>query len=140
MSEPSARRGLKPMHSGEVEVDDDLVRRLVTSQFPVWAPLSLRRAASTGTDNVIYRLGDHLGLRLPRIHWAVPQITKEHEWLPRLAAHLPASVPEPVALGAPGQGYQYPWLVYRWVNGADAMAGPVNDWGRLVGRHLSFRR
>ena len=73
------------MHADEVMVDDDLVRFLLEEQFPAWARLSLERTSSTGTDNAIYRLGPDLGLRLPRIRWAVAQVTREHEWLPRLA-------------------------------------------------------
>ena len=120
------------MHADEVDVDDDLVRALVASQFPQWAHLPLQRMRSTGTDNVIFRLGRDLGVRAPRIHWAVKQIGKEYEWLPRLAPHLPAAVPEPLAKGEPGNGYPYPWLVYRWLDGEDALVADVPDWGRLA--------
>ncbi len=96
------------MHAEEVDVDvdDHLVRDLIAEQFPEYADLPLWRAPSTGTDNAIYRLGPHLGLRLPRIQWAVQQIGKENEWLPRLARHLPAAVPEPVAVQAWEKPYQ----------------------------------
>jgi aminoglycoside phosphotransferase (APT) family kinase protein len=93
--------------------------------------LSLTRLASSGTDNVIFRVGDELALRLPRIRWAVPQIAKELEWLPKLAPQLPIAVPQPVALGQPDLGYPYPWLVYRWVNGHDALRAPP-DWRRIA--------
>jgi len=120
------------MHADEVDVDDRLVRGLIDEQFPQYADLPLRRTPSMGTDNAIYRLGRQLGLRLPRIHWAVHQVAKEHNWLARLAPHLPAAVPEPVAVGAPAGRYPYPWLVYRWLEGCDALAGPVTDWTRLA--------
>ena len=86
----------------------------------------------TGTDNAIYRLGPDYGIRLPRIGWAVGQIAKEAEWLPRLAPYVPTAVPEPVALGEPGCGYPYPRLVYRWIEGIDAMASPIPDWAGLA--------
>ncbi len=70
------------MHDDEVFVDDSLVRRLVDTQFPHWSDLPLTRVRSTGTDNAIYRLGDNIGLRLPRIHWAISQVAKEWDWLP----------------------------------------------------------
>jgi aminoglycoside phosphotransferase (APT) family kinase protein len=108
------------------------VRALVGAQFPQWAHLPLRRASSTGTDNAIYRLGGGLGVRVPRIDWAVPQIDTEHDWLPRLAPHLPTAVPEPLARGEPGHGYPYPWLVYRWIDGRDALVGTVDDWCGLA--------
>jgi aminoglycoside phosphotransferase (APT) family kinase protein len=116
------------MHTEEIEVDGDLVRGLVSDQFPRWAGLSLEPIASTGTDNAIYRLGRHLGIRLPRIHWAVSQIAKESQWLPRLASHLPAALPVPVAQGVPGRGYPFPWLVYQWLEGEDALTATVGDW------------
>ena len=73
------------MHADEVPTDEGLVRRLLASQFPHWSDLAIERVASDGTDNAIYRLGDELAVRLPRIHWAAGQPEKEHEWLPRLA-------------------------------------------------------
>jgi aminoglycoside phosphotransferase (APT) family kinase protein len=126
------------MHAEEVDVDEDLVHRLVAAQFPDWAVLPLRRVSSTGTDNVIYRLGDAYGIRLPRIGWAVDQVAKEAEWLPRLAPNLPTALPEPVAVGEAGCGYPYPWLVYRWIDGMDALSDPVADWVDLAQQVAGF--
>ena len=126
------------MHVDEVTVDGDMVRALLREQFPGWADLPLRRTRSTGTDNAIYRLGDALGVRLPRTRWAVDQVRKEHEWLSRLAPGLPAAVPEPVASGEPGVGYPFPWLVYRWLPGTDALGGPVTDWCGLARQVAGF--
>jgi aminoglycoside phosphotransferase (APT) family kinase protein len=107
------------LHDDEVIVDDPLVRRLVDTQFPQWSDMTLRRVRSTGTDNAIFRLGSDLGLRLPRIHWAVSQVDLEWNWLPKLESHLPITVPVPLAKGEPGFGYPYPWLVYPWIAGED---------------------
>jgi aminoglycoside phosphotransferase (APT) family kinase protein len=129
------------MHEDEVEVTDDLVRRLVADQFPEWADRPLRRVPSTGTDNAMYRLGDDLGLRVPRIHWAVPQVEREHAWLPQLAPHLPAAVPVPLAVGEPGHGYPYPWLVFGWLEGTDALHGDGSfDWSVLAVDAAAFVR
>lgn len=105
------------MHADEVEVAPELVRALLAEQFPHWAALPLAPVPSAGTDHALYRLGEDLAVRLPRIHWAVGQVEKEVEWLPRLAPHLPLRIPEPIAVGAPGQGYPWPWGVYRWLAG-----------------------
>ncbi|MCB8983506.1 MAG: aminoglycoside phosphotransferase family protein [Ardenticatenaceae bacterium] len=105
------------MHANEVETSVSLVQGLLRAQFPQWAGLPLRPVASAGTDNALYRLGDDLAVRLPRIEWAVAQVEKEHTWLPRLAPHLPLAVPQPLAQGTPGPGYPYPWSVYRWLAG-----------------------
>jgi len=120
-------RSTPKMHTDEVHVDTSLVRSLMSSQFPEWADLDLEPIPSTGTDNAIYRLGRHMGVRLPRIHWAVPQIAKECQWLERLQPHLPVRVPVPVAKGRPEHGYPYPWLVYPWLDGEDLQHGTVAD-------------
>ena len=57
----SARR----LHDDQIDIDDELVRRLVDSQFPQWAALPLTPFDSTGTDNAIFRLGSELSVRLP---------------------------------------------------------------------------
>ncbi len=117
------------MHVDEVPTDPPLVRRLLAAQFPQWADLPLQPVQSAGTDNAIYRLGDDLSVRLPRIHWAVDQVEKEHEWMPRLAPRLPLTIPHPFALGDPAEGYPYRWSVYRWLDGQNAtldqIAAPI---------------
>jgi aminoglycoside phosphotransferase (APT) family kinase protein len=109
------------MHPGEVELDDTVVRRLVDTQFPRWASLPLERIDSSGTVNVLYRLGPDLVLRLPRVHgvgeWAAGAFERDVEWLPRLAEVLPVAVPRPVAKGSPGDGYPSDWSVYAWLPG-----------------------
>jgi aminoglycoside phosphotransferase (APT) family kinase protein len=105
------------MHADEVDTDVALVRRLVAAQFPQWAALPLAAVPSAGTDNALYRLGDDLAVRLPRIHWAAGQVEKEQRWLPTLASYLPLAVPVPLAMGMPGEGYPWHWSVYRWLPG-----------------------
>jgi aminoglycoside phosphotransferase (APT) family kinase protein len=90
------------MHDDEVETEAELVRRLLVSQHPQWADLCIERVASAGTDNAMYRLGDDLAVRLPRIDKVVESVAKEQRWLPALAPHLPLAVPLPVAIGKPG--------------------------------------
>lgn len=105
------------MHADEVRIEDTVVRHLVDEQFPVWAELPLRRLPPTGTDNQLFRLGDQLLVRMPRIHGAGESAVWEHTWLPRIAPHLPLTVPVPVALGEPGSGYPWHWTVVPWVEG-----------------------
>ena len=84
------------MHTDELEISEELVRRLVDTQFPRWREEPLARVARWGTDNAMYRLGDALVVRLPRRE-AGGGLAKELTWLPRLAPHLPVPVPVPVA-------------------------------------------
>ncbi|GGX85319.1 aminoglycoside phosphotransferase family protein [Streptomyces minutiscleroticus] len=106
------------MHENEVRTDAAVVRRLLAAQFPRWAHLPLEEVPQAGTENAIHRLGGDMAVRLPRVEGAVGQVGFEHEWLPRLAPFLPVAVPEPIALGRPGEGYPFPWAVCRWIDGA----------------------
>lgn len=108
------------MHADEVDTDVALVRRLLAGQFPQWASLPIRLVPSYGTDHAIYRVGDRLSVRLPRIPSATEQAAKEAEWLPRLAPHLPLAVPVQLAAGLPAEGYPFSWSVYEWLHGEDA--------------------
>jgi aminoglycoside phosphotransferase (APT) family kinase protein len=98
-------------------IDAELVRRLVASQFPHWAALSIERLESAGTDNEIYRLGHDMAIRLPKVSWAIEHAKKELRWLPVLAPQLPLAVPVPLAAGEPGEGYPWNWAVCRWLDG-----------------------
>jgi aminoglycoside phosphotransferase (APT) family kinase protein len=115
------------MHAGEVRTDPGLVRRMLVRQFPGWADLPITPVRSFGTDHDIYRLGEHLSARLPRIGWAQRQAAKEAEWLPRLGPLLPLAVPVPVGLGRPDEDYPFSWAVHRWLPGEDASGGPGDD-------------
>ena len=84
------------LHPDEIPTDTALVRQLLSAQFPQWAELPLRRVLSSGTDNVMYRLGGDLAVRLPRTGDASGQILKDWTWLPRLAPHLPCSISQPL--------------------------------------------
>ena len=114
------------MHAGEVDTDTALVRRLLAGQFPQWADLAIEQVVSYGTDHDIYRLGDHLAARLPRIGWATGQAAKEREWLPKLAPHLPLAVPVQRAIGHAAESYPFDWSVYEWLPGENAN-GTIDD-------------
>jgi aminoglycoside phosphotransferase (APT) family kinase protein len=105
------------MHDNELNIDAGLVRRLLVAQYPLWATLPIELVPSAGTDNALYRLGGDMAVRLPRIEWARWQVDKEHEWLPRLAPHLPLAIPVPIAKGSPGEGYPWNWSITPWFDG-----------------------
>jgi aminoglycoside phosphotransferase (APT) family kinase protein len=114
------------MHADEIDTDVALVRRLLRGQFPQWAGLPIEPVASYGTDHDIYRLGDELAARLPRIWWATRQAAKEAEWLPKLAPHVPLAIPVQLAMGHPAEGYPFDWSVYEWLPGENAN-GTIDD-------------
>lgn len=117
-------------------IDVPLVRRLLAEQFPQWLDLPVRPVPQSGMDNVTFRLGEDMLVRLPRFARWVGQVEREHRWLPYLAPHLPLPVPRPLAMGEPSAGYPYPWSVYRWLKGetarAESLADPVGAGVKLA--------
>ena len=105
------------MHDGELPVDEALVARLVTVQLPQFAHLSVRAWRSTGTVNALFRLGDHLVARLPRLQRFAADLERELAWLPQLARRLSLRVPEPAAVGKPTDEFPCVWAVFRWLDG-----------------------
>ncbi|WP_211267252.1 aminoglycoside phosphotransferase family protein [Nonomuraea candida] len=126
------------MHADEAEIDVPLVRRLVAAQFPQWAELPVEPFPSSGTMNAVYRLGDHLSVRLPRLPGGVADIAKEQRWLPRLAPLLPVAVPEVLDAGAPSADFPWPWSVSRWIAGANPKEGGLTEPEALAGDLAEF--
>jgi aminoglycoside phosphotransferase (APT) family kinase protein len=120
------------MHADEVDTDAALVGRLVATQFPQWAELPIEPVRARGTDNALYRLGDEMVVRLPRIQRATLALDKETRWLPKLAPLLPLAVPVPLAKGMPAEGFPWEWSVYRWLEGEPATVEPIADLGQAA--------
>src|SRR6266699_522251 len=89
-----------------------LASRLIATQFPQWADLPVRPVELNGWDNITFRLGDNMSVPLPS--------------------------PEPLAQGAPGCGYPWPWSVYRWLDGKPAVAANVTDLGQYAADLADF--
>lgn len=121
----------------EVEVDEPLVRRLLAAQHADLTDLPLRYVTD-GWDNVTWRLGDDLAVRLPRREVAVGLLRAEQRWLPTVAARVGVAVPEPVRRGEAGEGFPWPWSVVRWVPGTPVDEQPLDAGEAAVfGRFLA---
>lgn len=121
-------------------IDENLVRRLVSDQFPQWTGLRLLPIEPGGWDNKSFRLDDRMIVRLPRSADHAAQVEKEHRWQPYLAPSLPYRIPEPLAIGQPGSGYPWKWSVYRWIEGERAAPERIDDlteFARSVARFLA---
>src|SRR4051812_23965945 len=99
------------------DINVELVRHLICQQFPQWADLAIVPANPQGWDNRTFRVGCDLLARLPSASPYASQVEKEWLWLPRLAPHLPVSIPKLVAMGAPAMGYPWPWSILTWIDG-----------------------
>lgn len=114
------------MPAAEVAVDEPLVRRLLAVQYPEGTGLPLRLVAN-GWDNLVFRLGAELAVRLPRRQAAADLVLHEQRWLPTLAPGLPLPVPAPVLAGRPAEGYPWAWSVVPWFPGSIAATTPPRE-------------
>jgi len=119
------------MHADQVDVSEQVVAALVRDQFPRWRNHPVRPVTSHGTVNALFRLGDEVVLRFPLQPSGDcetrAELIAEQDNARRLAAHVSVAVPEPLALGEPGEGYDGLWTAYRWIPGEIANARTIGD-------------
>ncbi|HYF64005.1 MAG TPA: phosphotransferase, partial [Herpetosiphonaceae bacterium] len=105
--------------AADIAIDRELAAALVAGQYPDLADLPLS-PGDEGWDNVLFRLGDSLAVRLPRRELGAELIVREQAWLPRLAERLSLPIPAPVRVGAPAGAYPWRWSIVPWLAGATA--------------------
>ena len=142
--------GAQNMPEAEVEVTADLVRALLHEQHPDLADFAIVELAN-GWDNVIFRLGDELTVRLPRRQMAARLIDHEQAVLPALAEVLPIPIPAPVRVGRPALGFPWSWSVNPWIREASQRraslrtargqrSNSANSWQRFTHLHPTMHR
>src|SRR5215469_12419337 len=104
------RKGLQPtelmpdrcgvtMHEGQLAVTAGQVRALVDRQFPRWRDLRVREVTSAGTDNAIFRIGEHYAARFPlqpmAVDAAMRWLRAEADAARELAGRTRFGTPEP---------------------------------------------
>lgn len=110
----------------EVRVDAERARSLIGAQFPELADAEVRQLAA-GWDNTVFLVDGRWTFRFPRRQVAVPLIEREIEILPRLAPNLPIPVPEPHWIGAPTDGFDWPWVGAPYLPGVELAAARLPD-------------
>ncbi len=115
------------MHIDEIDIDESLVLRLISDQFPQFNGLPIEKVLSAGTNNALYRLGNDMLVRMPRIPGATAQVDREHTWLPRIAPLLPLAIPLPIVKRIPSGSYPWHWSIYRWLEGENATIENITD-------------
>lgn len=113
----------------KVIIDESLVSRLVSSQFPQWKDLPIKSVKISGWDNRTFHLGKHMLVRIPSTADYELQVEKEHKWLPKLAPLLPLPIPVPIVMGKPAEGYPWKWSIYSWLDGETAASGHIKNLG-----------
>lgn len=103
----------------DVDLSPARARRLIERQFPALAPARIA-ALGVGWDNTAYLVNREYVFRFPRREVAVGLLENEVRALPRLAPRLPLPVPVPQFVGAPDDGYPYPFAGYRHLPGVTA--------------------
>jgi aminoglycoside phosphotransferase (APT) family kinase protein len=105
----------------DLHVDEALAARLVAAQHPDLA--GRVRLVANGWDNAVFRLGEAHAIRMPRRTTSVGLTLNEQRWLPELARRLSVAIPAPVRVGvpAPELGYDAPWSIVPWLDGANAV-------------------
>ncbi|MDO5494824.1 MAG: phosphotransferase, partial [bacterium] len=95
--------------------DPDLVARLVGTQAPALAGLTIAPSGAKGSSNWVYRLGDGLAVRMPRSPAYSRDLLKEVDWLPRLRPSISTPIPEVVVAGEPSAEFSLPWAIVSWL-------------------------
>jgi len=109
------------------QIDVELAKCLITSQFPQWQHLPIKAVAQSGWDNRTFHLGNEMVMRLPSKEEYAPQILKEFQWLPMLARGLLIQITTPLALGQPCKEYPWHWSINQWIDGETTSIERVKD-------------
>ncbi len=105
--------------AADFDITLDVVRAVIEEQHPDLGALELREF-DEGWDNVLYRLGPDLVVRLPRREVSVELLLNEQRWLAELAPLLPLPIPAPLRLGRPSAHWNHPWSIVPWIEGTVA--------------------
>lgn len=115
------------MNFNKSQIDSKLASYLIAKQFPQWKDLSIKPVKYSGWDNRTFHLGQNMLMRLPSAREYAAQVENEQRWLPKLAPHLPLSIPEPIAMGLPDIKYPFKWSIYKWIEGEPASSVNIID-------------
>ena len=125
--------------AADIDVDEALVRSLLTEQHPDLADLPLRLVAN-GWDNAIFGLGLESAVGVPRRTIAAQLVEHENTWLPVIGRLVHVAIPVPVRTGSPGDRFPWQWSVTRWVDGELAADTPFDEHGTLAVELAHFVR
>jgi aminoglycoside phosphotransferase (APT) family kinase protein len=124
-----------PVWTAEVEVDEELVRRLL-AQFEL-GDARLQKLAE-GWDHSVWVVDERYVFRFPRREVAIPGFEREFVVLPKLAPRLPLPVPLPAFVGKPAEEFPWPFFGAELIPGVEAGVAELDDDARIeVGLELA---
>ncbi|WP_211746000.1 aminoglycoside phosphotransferase family protein [Paenibacillus sp. Marseille-Q4541] len=121
-----------------VDINAELVRKLINAQFAKWSDLPIKPVEKSGHDNRTFHLGDRMTVRMPSEAHYAPQVDKELHWLPKLRPHLTLPISTPLEKGEPTLDYPYPWSINEWIEGETVHYDRVNDLNRFANDLAKF--
>jgi aminoglycoside phosphotransferase (APT) family kinase protein len=114
-----------------VPLNLETARSIIARQCPHWAELPVSPVESSGTDHLLFWLGDHMAARFPITDNAARSI--EDKWIGlRRFAGLPLATPKLLASGKPEPEFPNSWSVVNWIEGQDASVAAVSDWSEAA--------
>jgi len=109
------------MHEDQIPLTDEDAAALVIHRFPAYRGLSIRRLATSGTVNAIYRVGETVTARFPLRPAAAPgdetTLRREAQAMVEFRSASPFPGPEPLGIGGPSVFYPSTWSLQSWLPG-----------------------
>lgn len=112
--------------ASSIPLDPQAAEQLIQRQFPELAGRAICHQPTRGTDNHIFRIGDDLCARFPKVPWAVRTARRETGALPHFAG-APLPVPQVYGIGTPSEIYPHTWSVLTWLPGAPLEDNALRD-------------
>ena len=105
------------LHHNEFDITDSLAQTLIKKQCPQYAHHPIHRLSHQGSDNILFKLGDDMVVRLPRTKTSTENLSKEAQFLPLIGKGVSLGVPAPLFRGKPSEDYPGHWLIMGWLPG-----------------------
>ncbi len=97
--------------------DENLVSKLIARQFREFADQPVSRLDPGGWDNLSFRLGETMLVKIPRNQAYADQPQRENSALRALGDKLPLPIPRSIGLGIPSELYRNHWSILEWIEG-----------------------
>ncbi|MER9081070.1 hypothetical protein [Mesorhizobium sp. M0895] len=101
------------MHDDQVDIGIDIARQMIRDQFPQYRHEDITSVRSSGTVNVIFRIGSKSTARFPLRAMnpteCANMLRSEAAAMVEIGEHCLFPTPQPIGLGEPGPHYPMPW-------------------------------